>query len=62
MAKKRNPQDLTLRNLHALKARVEMLEAASKDFADRLRDLETRVAALENPTPIVVSTESGNPS
>lgn len=30
MAKKKNPADLTLRNLHALKKRIEKLEAAVK--------------------------------
>ena len=38
--KKRNPQDLTLRNLRAIKGRVEFLEALLKDLALRVRVLE----------------------
>lgn len=51
--KKRNPQDLTLRNLRALKTRIEAVEVDSVGLmraylrqAKQLEDLETAIGTL----------------
>ena len=41
--KKRNPQDLTVRNLHALKKRVLQLEGAVVELAFQQQDFAKRL-------------------
>ena len=54
MAKKRNPSDLTLRNLHALKKRLTQserrlswLEERNMKFGSRIQRLEERLRDLD---------------
>ena len=56
--KKRNAQDLTLRNLRAAKRRILYLEAAiilfdkrHDELEERVSKLDDRLSAIEMPTP-----------
>lgn len=60
--KKRNPQDLTLRNLRAIKRRLFNVEAAvvlidqrQEEIEKVIADLALRVAGLQIPEPIELS-------
>lgn len=63
--KKKNPQDITLRNLRAMKKRhlamEKYLEAKLRLFdcwIDRVRELEERVAFLERKNAFRISNEA----
>lgn len=45
--KKRNPQDATLRNIRALKARLERAERRTSDVLDLLLNACKRITKLE---------------
>jgi hypothetical protein len=44
---KRNPQDLTLRNLHAMKKRIDMLGANQASLGKLLVQIAKRLVKLE---------------
>lgn len=58
LTKKRNPQDITLRNLRVMKGRHYDLEARVQDLEDRNLRFGTRIQRLEEQVRDLIAANS----